>query len=250
MGGWATKQDKPGSRRRAFRLVPLAMAAFMLCLLAAACLSPVWKGDGNRPLLLLLAAAPGSGMPAIALADYGGGTGVLVLIPGGKGDAQALEAALKDRGAETVDALFVPAYSPCHRGAAEWVAGWPVRQAYLTDKSRSSADFSPLLDAAAEGRITLSRLQPQEGDGAEERAAAWSALHNGWTWRYQHWPGGAARCTIRPPASQEEYCFDACATGECTVSCMTADGASRLLLTIPRCNRLQRHTLPLEQQRP
>ena len=235
----ATKQDK-SANRRSFRLLPLAAVALMLCLLAAACLSPVWQGDGGR-LQLHLAMTPGSAMPAMALVDYGGGRSALILFPGNKGDAQALGAALKDMGIESVDALFVPAYSPCHRGAAEFAASWPVRQAYLTDKSRSSSDFSPLLDAAAEGRITLSRLQPQED--ADGQATVWTACHNGWTWRYHHWPGGSARIVIQAPAGQAEYRIDSYTTGECVVSRMEADGTACILLTLPRCNRLQQYLL-------
>jgi len=225
--------------------VRLVAVAFMLCLLAAACITPAWRGDGGPPQLHL-AAAPGTTMPAMALTGYGGGRAALVLHPGGKGDAKALGAALKAQGAETIDALFVPAYSPCHRGAAEWTDAWPVRQAYLTDKSRSTADFAPILDAAAAGRITLSRLQPQGDGGATE----WTAVHNGWTWRYRHWPGGSVRCTLKPPDAHAEYRVDAYLTGECIVTCLEADGTSRVLLTLPRCSRLQQHTIPLEQETP
>ena len=239
MAVWATEQDKPASRRP-FRLLPLAAVALMLCLLAAACLTPAWRGDRGRTKLLL-AAAPGAAMPAVALADSGGGRSALILFPGGKGDAQALGASLKDMGTETIDALFVPAYSPCHRGAAEWAAGWSVRQAYLTDKSRSSSDFSPLLDAAAEGRITLSRLQPQED--ADGDATVWTACHNGWTWRYHHWPGGSARVTIQAPDDPAECRIDSYTTGECVVSLMEADGTACILLTLPRCNHLQEYVL-------
>ncbi len=241
MPALATKQDKSTSRRP-FRLLPLAAVALMLCLLAAACLSPLWKGDGGRTQLLL-AMTPGSAMPAMVLADYGGGRSALILFPGNKGDAQALGASLKARGTEAIDALFVPAYSPCHRGTAEWVASWPVRQAYLTDKSRTSSDFSPLLDAAAEGRITLSRLQPQED--ADSHATVWTVCHNGWTWSYHHWSGGSARVTIQAPADPAEYRIDSYATGECVVSRMEADGSACILLTSPRCNRLQQHVLTL-----
>ena len=227
--------------------------AAMISLLLLAIFTPAWAGDGASATLLV-AAAPGASMPALALVDYGAGRQAIVLYPGGKADAQALSHELRKHGVAEVEALMVPAYSPCHKGAEVILEGFPVGRAVLTGKSRSPADFGALATAADEGRITLSRVQPR----TEGKAMAWTQAIDGWEWSFRRWGSGSCRCVLKRlcmgvgKADGLECRMDAYPTGEFVVTLNDGkerkERKGRRLLVLPRCSVVQLRRLKLDNE--
>jgi len=222
--------------------------AVMVALLLLAIFTPAWAGD-SAPPVLLVAAAPGSAMPALAVVNYGAGRQAMILYPGGKADAQALVHELQRHGVEIVEELMVPAYSPCHKGTEALLEACRIQRATLTDKSRSPADFSALTKAASEGRITLCRVQPE----AEEKTTSWRQQCDGWEWSFQRWRSGSSRCALKRlcgGADDEkdawECRMDAYPTGEFVVTLRIGTGRRlQRLLAMPRCSVVQLHSLEL-----